>query len=167
MDELRDACRAWQGRMEGGSSPIRAAARNLTGVKHYFDAPFIRDYEAAARASDVTTRRAVVLLAALAESPLRTATEWGDALGTGSVWVGRGIKKGADDQDRQIQASLRAGELTMPLWGTQPRPCHRRELRRQVHLRNGGTLPGHSSVDSLWDQRPGGRVDLRGTLPDR
>lgn len=115
MASLEDACAVWQGGMEGGSSPIRAAARNLTGVSHYFKADFITRYEDEARASERTTSRARVLLEALAASPLRTAAEWSQTLRVGSDWVGRGIKQGA--QDPQILESLATGELTMPLWG--------------------------------------------------
>lgn len=115
MEQLSDACAVWQGGMEGGSSPIRAAARNLTGISHYFQAPFITDYEHEARQNPVTTGRARTLLVALEASPLRTAVEWGEALGVDSSWVGRGIKRGA--QDPQILDSLASGELVMPLWG--------------------------------------------------
>lgn len=115
MDRLGDACAAWQGGMEGGSSPIRAAARNLTGVRHYFEADFISQYEQEAAANPITTDRARTLLDALRDSPLRTAAEWSAALQVGSDWVGRGIKKGP--QDAQILGSLATGHLTMPLWG--------------------------------------------------
>lgn len=113
--ELHDACAEWQGGMSGGSSPIRAAARNLTGIKHYFRADFIDTYEEEARKDESTTQRARTLLAALAASPLRTSAEWARELNTGSNWVGRGIKLGI--QDQQILRSLAAGEITMPLWG--------------------------------------------------
>lgn len=115
MDLLKDACAIWQGGMEGGSSPIRAAARNLTGVSHYFKADFITKYEEEARANGRTKARARVLLEALAASPVRTPAEWAATLGVDSDWVGRGIKKGP--QDPQILESLASGELTMPLWG--------------------------------------------------
>jgi len=115
MEGLQDACTVWQSGMEGGSSPIRAAARNLTGVRHYFASDFITAFEDEARNNPVTTGRARVLLEALAASPRRTASEWGSALGVDSDWVGRGIKRGA--QDDQILAALQTGSLTMPLWG--------------------------------------------------
>lgn len=113
--DLQDACAAWQGGMAGGSSPIRAAARNLTGVSHYFRADFIDKYEENARNNEPTIQRARTLLAALATSPLRSSAEWASELNTGSSWVGRGIKKGP--QDQQILDSLSTSELTMPLWG--------------------------------------------------
>lgn len=54
--------------MEGGSSPIRAAARDLTGISHYFQADFITRYEEEAHDDPVTTARARVLLEAPAPS---------------------------------------------------------------------------------------------------
>lgn len=114
--DLADACAAWQGGRGGGSSPIRAAARNLTGVKHYFEAPFIADYERKAAADPVTTRRAEVLLDALMANDALTPAEWAESLGVGPGWVGRGIVSG--EQDDQILATLRTGVITMPLWGT-------------------------------------------------
>lgn len=114
-EALRDACRAWQDGRDGGSSPIRAAARVLTGTKHYFDAPFITKYETDAAADDLTMTRARTLLAALAASPSRDANEWGRSTGFSSGWVGRGIKAGA--QDPQIMETLKTGTIAMPLWG--------------------------------------------------
>lgn len=113
--DLQDACRIWQGGMEGGSSPIRAAARNLTGIKHYFAADFITKYEDAARENPTTTARAAVLLKALEESELHTAEEWAQIAGVDSDWVGRGIQQG--EQDAQILESFATGEVNMPLWG--------------------------------------------------
>src|SRR3954464_11795450 len=34
--DLRDACTLWQGGQNVGSSPVRGAARVLSGVRHYF-----------------------------------------------------------------------------------------------------------------------------------
>ena len=113
--QLGDACAAWQGGRGGGSSPIRAAARNLTGVQHYFQADFIARYEEEARGDPATTRRAAVLLGALERSPLLDAAGWGHAVGVQSNWVGRGIVSGP--QDAQILAALQTGWITMPLWG--------------------------------------------------
>lgn len=115
MNPLQEACTAWQGGMEGGSSPIRAAARNLTGTSHYFKADFITRYEEEARLDTTTTERARALLRGLTDSPLRTSAEWAEKLGVGSDWVGRGIRKGP--QDAQILEALAQGQLTMPLWG--------------------------------------------------
>lgn len=116
MDGVGEACRVWQdGR--NGSSVIRAAARNLTGVRHYFDADFIRDYELSARQSVEVTAYAKGLLDALSRSALLTPAQWGERLGVQSARVGRGIKRGSDAQDEQIQQALRSGELRMPLWG--------------------------------------------------
>ena len=113
--DLADACAAWQGGRGGGSSPIRAAARNLTGVKHYFASDFITRYEDQARGDIVTTRRAAVLLDELERCQLRDAAEWGRVLGVDSEWVGRGIVSGP--QDDQILAALQTGTISMPLWG--------------------------------------------------
>jgi hypothetical protein len=114
-DALRDACTAWQHGRDGGSSPIRAAARVLTGTPHYFHADFIAEYEREAAESEVTMRRAGALLDALASAPHRDAAGWATATAVESGWVGRGIKSGA--QDDQIVATLNTGSITMPLWG--------------------------------------------------
>lgn len=113
--QLGDACAAWQGGRGGGSSPIRAAARNLTGVQHYFQADFIARYEEEARADSATTRRAATLLEALEGGRLLDAAGWGIAVSVNSNWVGRGIVSGP--QDAQILAALQTGWITMPLWG--------------------------------------------------
>lgn len=114
-DALRDACTAWQDGRDGGSSPIRAAARVLTRTPHYFQADFIAKYERDAAASDLTMRRADALLDALESAPHRDVVGWATATGVESGWVGRGIKSGA--QDDQIVATLKTGSITMPLWG--------------------------------------------------
>src|SRR4051812_29459876 len=48
-DALAEACRLWQGGQNVGSSPIRGAARVLSGVRHYFRADFITEYDRQAR----------------------------------------------------------------------------------------------------------------------
>src|SRR4051812_11082569 len=50
-DALGHACRLWQGGQNVGSSPVRGAARVLSGVNHYFRADFIDDYNREARKS--------------------------------------------------------------------------------------------------------------------
>jgi hypothetical protein len=113
---LAQACEAWQGGRDIGSSPIRAAARVLTGTRHYFEAPFIDEYESDAAANPEVLDYARTLLTALASSPNRNASSWAAELGIVSDWVGRGIKSG--DQDDQIVANTRkTGQLVMPLWG--------------------------------------------------
>jgi len=113
MSPLEDACTAWQSDRDGGSSTIRGAARRLTRTTHYFDAPFIRNFET--DADEVTVGRATSLLQALATADRRDSTNWGHALGINSNWVGRGIKAGP--QDPEILRSLGVGTLTMALWG--------------------------------------------------
>jgi hypothetical protein len=112
---LAQASEAWQGGRDIGSSPIRAAARVLTGTRHYFEAPFIDEYESAAAANPEVLDYARTLLTALASSPNRNASGWAAELGIASDWVGRGIKSGA--QDDQIVATLATRQLFMPLWG--------------------------------------------------
>ena len=114
-DALRDACAAWQDGRDGGSSPIRAAARVLTGTPHYFQADFITKYELEAAASEATMSRAAALLDALESAPHHDPAGWAAATGFESTWVGRGLKSG--DQDAQIVAALGTGSITMPLWG--------------------------------------------------
>ncbi|MGM7698475.1 hypothetical protein [Microbacterium sp. A84] len=114
-DLLREACVAWQDGRDGGSSPLRAAARVLTGTPHYFEADFISHYERVAAADPLTMSRARFLLSALAAFPRMTAAGWSESTGFGSSWAGRGIKSG--NQDGQISAALETGSLTMPLWG--------------------------------------------------
>lgn len=116
-DALRDACAAWQEGRDGGSSPIRAAARVLTGTKHYFEADFITDLERKAAANGATMVRARTLLDALASSPLQDAAGWGQSAGFTSAWVGRGIGSKNAVEDAQITAALESGALMMPLWG--------------------------------------------------
>ena len=114
-DALRDACAAWQDGRDGGSSPVRAAARVLTGTKHYFEASFIDRYEREASANALTMARARSLLDGLATSVTRDGAGWAAQTGFGSGWVGRGIASAP--QDAEIDASLDTGFITMPLWG--------------------------------------------------
>lgn len=122
LSALAEACESWQGGRDTGSSLLRGAARNITGLPHYFDASFITDHETAAAANPAATRRATVLLAALAIAPHRSADEW-CAEGTlpASGFAGRGL--GAKPiEDEQIAATLRTGKITMPLWGVSLSP---------------------------------------------
>lgn len=115
VDPLRDACIAWQGGRDGGSSPIRAAARVLTRTKHYFEADFITRYESEAAADERTMTRASVLLSEIAIRPSLTLRQWGERTGVERPWVGRGIRSAP--QDDQIERSLQSGTILMPLWG--------------------------------------------------
>src|SRR5690348_1782429 len=56
--DVAEACSAWQSGRDGGSTPIRAAARRLTHVPHYFRADWLQDIEERAAADDRTMRRA-------------------------------------------------------------------------------------------------------------
>lgn len=144
-EELRDACAAWQGGRDGGSSPIRAAARVLTGTKHYFVADFIADYEREAAADARAMSRARTLLEYLAQSPSLDPHAWGQKTGFPTGWVGRGIKSGV--QDDQILATLGSGFVTMPLWGL--------SLDREVALSFGSRflfeLAGPFPAIAAWD----------------
>ena len=115
MATLAQACEAWQGGRDTGSSPIRAAARVLTGTPHYFQAEFIDKFESDAEANPEMLDYARTLLTALASSPKRDASSWADNLEIASDWVGRGIK--SETQDDQIIESLATKQLCMPLWG--------------------------------------------------
>lgn len=128
--ELIEACTAWQDGRDGGSSPIRAAARILTGTKHYFEADFITAHERRASEDPATMNRARVLLDELSTSPLHSAEDWGALTGFPTIWAGRGIKSAA--QDAQIDEAIRFGELAMPLWGASLDPDIARSFMRDV-----------------------------------
>jgi hypothetical protein len=70
---LADACRGWQGGRDLGSTPLRAAARVLTGRQHYFEAAFITDQEQKARSNPPALEVAAVLLQSVNQAPQRTA----------------------------------------------------------------------------------------------
>lgn len=113
--EVREACAAWQGGRDSGSSPIRAAARVLTRTSHYFTADFITDLEREAAADSEAMARARVLLDAVALAPRLDPVEWCSASGAQGGWAGRGLRSAA--QDSQIVEALTHGTLNMPLWG--------------------------------------------------
>ena len=118
MATLAQACDAWQGGRDTGSSPIRAAARVLTATPHYFKADFIDKFESDARANPEVLDYARTLLTALASSARLDASGWAAKLripSDPSAWVGRGIKSAP--QDDQIIATLKTKQLSMPLWG--------------------------------------------------
>jgi len=115
-EKLADACAAWQSGRDDGSSLLRGAARVLTGVPHYFSAPFIRDYEQKACEDVTSLSRANVLLQAVGESAPLSAEGWPDEPApSGVAFAGRGLA--AKPQDDQILEVLRSGEIVMPLWG--------------------------------------------------
>lgn len=165
-EPLRDACTAWQGGRDGGSSPIRAAARVLTQTRHYFEADFISRYEADAAADEQTMTHARVLLDELSARPSLTVAQWSERTGVETRWVGRGIRSAA--QDAQIERALATGTISMPLWGL--------SMERDVALSFGDRflfeLVGPFPAIAAWqesdfkhDEREliaGGRYDVAG-----
>jgi hypothetical protein len=116
-DDLREACSLWQGGRDVGSSPIRGAARALTGVGHYFRAPFITEYEQEARRSREVLGAGVTLLRAVNAAPRLDADGWNAAVDLPARgFAGRGIKA-KPDEDPQIEKQLATGRIEMPLWG--------------------------------------------------
>lgn len=116
QNALRDACSAWQSGRDQGSSRLRAAARVLTGLPHYFAADFIEQQEEAARRDPASLERAGILLDAVAASQPREAAAWrgGDPAAEADL-AGRGLA--AKPQDDDIMKALATGEVVMPLWG--------------------------------------------------
>jgi hypothetical protein len=127
MDDLGDACDVWQSGRDGGSSPLRAAARVVTRVPHYFSASYIDQYDNSARQNPDALARARVLLAAIANSEMRDASHWRDLTGLpGPLYASRGLaerqrpgKPKGEDEDGQIERLVTASNamITMPLWG--------------------------------------------------
>lgn len=115
VQELQAACAAWQGGRQEGSSPLRAAARVVTGTRHYFEADFITQLEREAASNPLRMAHARVLLDELARQPARTVAQWAQSTGIETSWVGRGIASGP--QDAQIMRALASGTIEMPLWG--------------------------------------------------
>lgn len=115
--ELSSACRFWQTGRDGGSSLLRGAARVLTGIPHYFEAPFITAHEDRARQDPQARTYAQVLLQELSRSPARASSEWAALLGVGGGdFAGRGLTANPG-KDEQIEQRLRDGRIAMPLWG--------------------------------------------------
>jgi hypothetical protein len=116
-DDLREACSLWQGGRDVGSSPIRGTARALTGVGHYFQAPFITEYEQEARRSREVLGAGVTLLRGVNAAPQLDADGWNAAVDLPARgFAGRGIKA-KPDEDPQIEKQLATGRIEMPLWG--------------------------------------------------
>jgi hypothetical protein len=114
---LATACALWQGGQNVGSSPVRGAARVLSGVDHYFRAGFITDYDRQARTTPEVLAAGVALLRAVNAAPHRDADAWSAAVGLpAGGFAGRGIKS-KPDEDPQIEARLATGRIEMPLWG--------------------------------------------------
>lgn len=122
-EALAEACRLWQGGRNVGSSPIRAAARVLSGVNHYFRADFITGYDRQARTTPGVLAAGVALLRAVNAAPHRNADGWSAAVGLpAGGFAGRGIKS-KPDEDPQIEARLATGRIDMPLWGVSLSPA--------------------------------------------
>jgi hypothetical protein len=121
MVELRDACDVWQSGRDGGSSPLRAAARVTTGIPHYFSASYIDAYDTAAAENLAALARARVLLGAVAASEMLDADRWRQRTGLpGPPFASRGIgSKNGEGEDDQIERLVTAENavITMPLWG--------------------------------------------------
>ena len=116
-EDLAEACALWQGGQNGGSSPIRGAARVLTGIRHYFRAEFITGYETAARSQRETLDAGIALLRAVNAAPHLDADGWNVQVGLPlRTFAGRGIRS-KPDEDPQIERQLRTGRIEMPLWG--------------------------------------------------
>ena len=118
---LAEACAAWQQHRDA-SSRIRAAARVITGVPHYFQADFITELEGQARADHATLLHASTLMTTLAKATPRTVEEWRAETGTtGAGLAARGIaaKPAESGIDAEIERAVtRPGAtLNMPLWG--------------------------------------------------
>ncbi|MGY1834348.1 HD domain-containing protein [Blastococcus sp. SYSU DS0510] len=121
-DDLAEACTLWQGGRDVGSSPVRAAARVLSGVDHYFRADFISDYNRQARTTPEALAAGVALLRAVNAAPHRDANGWSDAVGLpAGGFAGRGITS-KPDEDPQIEWRLSTGRIEMPLWGVSLSP---------------------------------------------
>lgn len=115
--DLVEACAVWQSGRNGGSSRLRGAARVITGIPHYFDAAFIRAYEDAAREDPDALRHGKAILDALAESPLRTASEWAVFTGVEDAgFAGRGLAPNPE-KDEAVESRLDSGTIDTPLWG--------------------------------------------------
>lgn len=127
---LLEACRYWQGGQDQGSSPLRAAARVLTGIPHYFDSDFITAYDDAARDDAVLLELGRTLLDAVANSGVHDVGHFAEALRyPGAASPSRGIRKKVPAEDDQIDRIVRrtGAVLPMPLWGFSLDPLKARE----------------------------------------
>jgi hypothetical protein len=121
-EALAEACMLWQGGRDVGSSPVRGAARVLSGVKHYFRADFIDDYNREARKTPDVLAAGIALLRAVNAAPHRNADAWSAEVGLPSGgFAGRGITS-KPAEDPQIETRLATGEIEMPLWGVSLSP---------------------------------------------
>ena len=122
-DALAEACTLWQGGRDVGSSPVRAAARVLSGVRHYFHADFITAYDQQARATPEVLAAGTALLRAVNAAPHRDADAWSVEVGLpAGGFAGRGISS-KPAEDPQIEKRLATGQIEMPLWGVSLSPA--------------------------------------------
>lgn len=147
--ELAQACMAWQENRSKGSTPIRAAARVLTGVPHYFRADFISAEEEAARGNPTTLRHARSLLHAVAAAEPQDVNQWRLATATsGTGAASRGLSAKPGDLDDQIEHAVRnTGVLMMPLWGFSLSESVARSYGERFLLR----LHGRFSAVPAWE----------------
>jgi len=116
-ESLAVACAFWQAGRDGGSSLLRAAARVITGVPHYFCDNYIHEYETRARRDPVALAYACTLLNAVTTSSLFVASHWATRGGlVVQDFAGRGLASNAGN-DAQIEQRLDDGVIDMPLWG--------------------------------------------------
>lgn len=119
---LAVACEMWQGGRDSGSSRLRGAARALTGVRHYFWAPFIREHEDDARKQPEALAAGSALLRAINAAPRLDADGWNTRVGLPARgFAGRGISSKLKE-DPQIERQLSTGQIEMPLWGVSLSP---------------------------------------------
>ncbi|WP_409332333.1 hypothetical protein [Trujillonella humicola] len=122
-DDLAEACTFWQGGQNVGSSPVRAAARVLSGVRHYFSAPFVAAYDEQARTSPEVLAAGIALLRSVNAAPFQDADGWASVVGLlAGGFAGRGISS-KPAEDPQIERRLRTGQIEMPLWGVSLSPA--------------------------------------------
>lgn len=120
--DVAGACTFWQaGR--NGSSLLRAGARVISGIPHYFCADFIHAYEEEARRNPQALAQASVLLNELATSEQRSPSQWAAHCEVvDRDFAGRGLKANPEKDD-QIERRLQAGSIEMPLWGVSLDPA--------------------------------------------
>lgn len=120
-NDLSDACRMWQGGRNVGSSLLRAAARRVTGVPHYFSAPYIDGYDVEAAGRPDAQAAARILLDSIEQRPWTSIEDLAHEVGwAGEAVAERGIESRATfEEDEQIARLVTApgAVISMPLWG--------------------------------------------------
>ena len=162
---LAEACTLWQGGRDVGSSPIRAAARVLSGVDHYFHADFITAYNQQAR----TTPEVLAAGRRAAAGGQRGTAPGRRCLVRRGRAAGRRLRRPrhlvearrgpADREAPSIRADRDAAVGRLPL------PRRRRRLRHPVPVRAGRRLPRRPGVGALGDQGRGAGAGDRRSVP--